>query len=95
MPYTSSHEIICPAICRPYSSYIPAAEGASMPGYRCYLMTGDTIHAVQIFECEDDSEVVLQATALLQAKPEHQNIEIWDGSRIVARVPRHPTDAGQ
>jgi hypothetical protein len=60
-----------------------------MPGYRCYLMTGDTIHAVQILECADDTEVVLQATALLQAKPQHQNIEIWQGPRIVARVPRH------
>jgi hypothetical protein len=67
-----------------------------MPGYRCYLMTGDTIHAVQIFECADDSEVILQATALLQAKPEHQNIEIWEGPRIVARVPRlAQADAGQ
>jgi hypothetical protein len=67
-----------------------------MPGYRCYLMTGDIIHAVQIFECANDAEVVLQATALLQAKPEHQNIEIWDGPRIVARVPRHAqADIGQ
>lgn len=67
-----------------------------MPGYRCYLMTGDAIHAVQILECANDSEVILQATALLQAMPEHQNMEIWDGPRIVARIPRYAqTDIGQ
>ena len=65
-----------------------------MPGYRCYFMTGDAIHAVQIFECADDPEVILRATALLDSKPEH-HIEIWEGPRIVARVPRHvQTDAG-
>jgi hypothetical protein len=67
-----------------------------MPGYRCYLMTGDTIHAVQIFECADDAEVILRATALLDSKPEHQNIEIWEGPRIVGRVPRYAqADTGQ
>jgi hypothetical protein len=66
-----------------------------MPGYRCYLMTGETIHAVQIFECADDAEVISRATALLNATPEHQNIEISDGERMVARVPRqHQTDTG-
>jgi len=67
-----------------------------MPAYRCYLMTGDAIHAVQILECADDAEVILRAVALLDAKPEHQNMEIWDGPRIVARVPRYAeTEAGQ
>lgn len=58
-----------------------------MPPYRCYLMSGDRIQVVKIFECADDAEVILKATALLDVHPEHQNVEVWDGKRMVARVP--------
>ena len=64
-----------------------------MPAYRCYLMTGDTIHAVQLLECTDDVEVVSKAEALLALKPEYQNVEIWLDKRTVARFPRHPRSA--
>lgn len=58
-----------------------------MPAYRCYLMSSDQIQGVRIFECADDAEVILKAAALLESHPEHQNIEIWDGKRMVWRVP--------
>ena len=59
-----------------------------MADYRCYLMTGETIYGVQNLEGADDAEVVVKAAVLLKSKPEHQTIEIWDGKRMVARVPR-------
>jgi hypothetical protein len=61
-----------------------------MAGYRCYLMTGENIYAVQHLEGADDAEVITKAAVLLLSKPEHQSIEIWDGKRMVARVPRQP-----
>ena len=61
-----------------------------MAGYRCYLMTGENIHAVQHLEGTDDAEVITKAAVLLLSKPEHQSVEIWEGKRMVARVPRQP-----
>ena len=61
-----------------------------MRDYRCYLMTGENIYGVQNLEGADDAEVIAKAAMLLLAKPEHQSIEIWDGKRMVARVPRQP-----
>ncbi|HJR22500.1 MAG TPA: hypothetical protein VJ822_12810 [Dongiaceae bacterium] len=67
-----------------------------MADYRCYLMTGENIHAVQNVEGVDDAEVIAKAAMLLLSKPEHQSIEIWDGKRMVARVPCQPDfGAGQ
>jgi hypothetical protein len=48
-----------------------------MADYRCYLMSGDNFQAVQTCECANDAEVILKATALLDSKPEHQAVEIW------------------
>ena len=59
-----------------------------MTGYRCYLMTGENIYGVQHLDGVDDAEVITKAAVLLLSKPEHQSIEIWDGKRMVARVPR-------
>ena len=59
-----------------------------MADYRCYLMSGDNFQAVQTYECANDAEVILKATALLDSKPEHQTVEIWQGSRLVTRIPR-------
>jgi hypothetical protein len=50
-------------------------------------MSRGHIRAVQIVECADDAEVMLKAAALLDAHPEHQNVEIWDGKRMVAHLP--------
>ena len=59
-----------------------------MAGYRCYLTTGENIYAVQNLDGVDDAEVITKAAELLLSKPEHQSIEIWEGKRMVARVPR-------
>jgi len=56
--------------------------------YRSYLMTGESIYGVQNLEGTDAAEVITKAAALLRSKPEHQSIEVWDGKRMVARVPR-------
>jgi len=52
-------------------------------------MSGDTIQAVHTYECDDDSEVILKASALLDSKPEHPAIEIWQGKRFIARLVRN------
>jgi hypothetical protein len=52
-------------------------------------MNGDTIRAVQTYECADDSEVILKASALLDSKPEHPAIEIRQGKRFIARLVRN------
>ena len=62
-----------------------------MSGYRCLLMSGGTIQAVKTYECADDAEVILKANALLDSKPEHPAVEIWEGKRLVARLTRNPT----
>jgi hypothetical protein len=59
-----------------------------MPRYRCYLMTGEHIRAVQNFECDNDAEVILKAAALLQSQPQHQKLEVWQDKRLVAHIPR-------
>jgi hypothetical protein len=68
-----------------------AAQGNYVSGYRCYLMSGETIQAVQTYECADDVEVILKAKALLDSKPQHPAVEIWEGNRLVARFTRNPT----
>jgi len=62
-------------------------------GYRCYLMSGENMQAVQTYECADDADVILKASALLDSKPAHQSAEIWEGKRLVARLARNPTAA--
>ena len=52
-------------------------------------MSGDAIQAVQTYECADDAEVMLKASALLESKPEHPAIEIWQGTRFIARLDRN------
>ena len=62
-----------------------------MSGYRCFLMSGDKIQAVQTYECADDAEVILKARALLDSKPAHPSIDVWEGKRLVARHARDPS----
>jgi hypothetical protein len=73
-----------------YNLPVVASPVGLMRDYRCYLMTGENIYGVQNLEGTDDAEVIAKAAMLLLAKPEHQSIEIWDGKRMVARVPRQP-----
>jgi hypothetical protein len=62
-------------------------------GYRCFLMSGDKIQAVQTLECADDAEVILRARAILDSKPQHAAIEIWEGKRLMDRLTRDQTGA--
>jgi hypothetical protein len=59
-------------------------------GYRGYFMSGEHIQAVQNFECADDAEVILKAGTLLNSKPQHPAIEIWEGKRLVAHLTKSP-----
>jgi hypothetical protein len=61
---------------------------APAKGYRCYLMSGESIHAVQMVECPSDADAILKASVLLESKHQFQNIEIWEGKRLVGRIPR-------
>jgi hypothetical protein len=79
-----------------YNSPIVRCRVGFMADYRCYLVSGDRFQAVQNLECASDAEVILKATALLHSKPQHQAVEIWQGSRLVSRVPRRePLDDAQ
>ena len=69
-------------------------EGPMMMTYRCFLISGERLQAVQLLECEDDKEAIAKGTALLESKPAHQAAEIWQGGRFVARVPRPNQSTG-
>lgn len=64
-----------------------------MTTYRCFLVSGQRIRSVEIFDCADDAEVRLKATAVLRSKPDHQGAEIWQAGRFVARIPSIPPDS--
>lgn len=88
------------ALCLPPSSrYLPTCDpqriglGGFVTTYRCFLVSGERIRSIQIFECASDSEVGVKATALLNSKPEHQGIEIWQAGRLVVRIPSRAGDA--
>lgn len=53
-------------------------------------MSGERIQGVQNIECAGDAEVMIEAAAILDSRVEHQGIEIWQGGRFVARIPRKP-----
>ena len=56
--------------------------------YRCYLMVGDHIDAVRVLECAEDAEVFVRAAELLDALHGYQAVEIWNGKRLVGRIPK-------
>jgi hypothetical protein len=58
-----------------------------MADYRCYLVNNlDQILSATELQCEADSEAMLQAGALAQSQS--LIVEIWNGTRLVGRVPR-------
>jgi hypothetical protein len=61
------------------SFFHEAAQEDHVSEYRCYLMSGQNIQAVRTYECANDAEVTLKASALLDSKPEHAAAEIWQG----------------
>jgi hypothetical protein len=60
-----------------------------VPAYRLYrLRDADQIAGSPVvIECDSDAEVIAKAKAMLDGL----DIEIWDGPRVVARLPAaHP-----
>jgi len=61
-----------------------------MADYRCYLVNNlDQIQSATELQCEEDSEAMRQAGALAQAQS--LIVEIWNGARLVGRLPRAET----
>jgi hypothetical protein len=59
----------------------------AMADYRCYLVNNlDQIQSATNLECAEDSEAMLQAGALAQSQS--LTVEIWNGARLVGRVPQ-------
>jgi hypothetical protein len=56
-----------------------------VPAYRLYkLKDGDRIvGSPAVIECNSDSEVIAKAEAILDGF----DIEVWDGPRVVVRLP--------
>lgn len=53
-----------------------------MPSYRCYFLNGeDHIQAVENIEADAVSEAIDHALAMLEARPQHRSIEVWQGAR--------------
>ena len=62
----------------------------AMADYRCYLVNNlDQIQSATDLKCAEDSEAMLQAGALAQSQS--LTVEIWNGARLVGRVPRAET----
>jgi hypothetical protein len=57
-----------------------------MADYRCYFVNNlDQIQAATNLDCSEDSEAMSQACEL--AECQSLTIEIWNGARLVGRVP--------
>jgi hypothetical protein len=56
--------------------------------YRCYLLDkSDRVLSSVVLEAEHDTDALLQASALLQRSDAFPNTEVWEGKRLVGRVP--------
>jgi hypothetical protein len=55
--------------------------------YRCYLINGDSIVAVQVIEGSDDAAAVLEANRILQSSL-YSTAELWDRYRRVSIISR-------
>jgi hypothetical protein len=61
-----------------------------MADYRCYLVNSlDQIQSATELQCEEDSEAMLQAGELAQSQS--LTVEIWNGARLVGRLPHCET----
>jgi hypothetical protein len=56
-----------------------------VPAYRLYKLKDDDriVGSHTVIECNSDSEVIAKAKAMLDGL----DIEVWDGPRIVVRLP--------
>lgn len=58
----------------------------AMADYRCYFVDSlNQIQAATDLRCAEDAEAMQQADAL--ARSRRLSAEIWDGGRLVGRVP--------
>jgi hypothetical protein len=58
-----------------------------MADYRCYFVNNlDQIQTAQNLDCAEDAEAMLQAGELAEAQS--LTVEIWNGARLVGRVPQ-------
>ena len=60
--------------------------------YRCYLLDLDRIAAMQVLECEDNAEALLEAERILEKSP-CTAAEVWKVDRRVALVSRRSSAA--
>ena len=58
-----------------------------MAPYRCYLLDMDRIAAMQVVECENDADAVLEADKIL-ALSTCTAAEVWDRDRKVPILSR-------
>jgi hypothetical protein len=62
----------------------PTAVSLSMHVYRCYFLDSeDHIKAAENIEAEALTKAIERALALLELRPQHRAIEIWEGERRV------------
>jgi len=58
-----------------------------MADYRCYFVNSlDEIQGAESFDCTEDAEALLRAGRLAAAQS--LDLEIWNGARLVGRLPR-------
>lgn len=57
-----------------------------MPAYRMYFLDaeGRVFRPPEILECADDQEAIEQAKKFVDGL----DIEVWESSRVVAKIPR-------
>jgi hypothetical protein len=60
-----------------------------MFSYRCYVLdVEDKIVSVDSVEAEDDADALSKAALKIRISPKFPIIEVWQGKRIVGRVPQ-------
>lgn len=60
-----------------------------MSHYRCYIMDeNDKVKAGTSIEADDDADALNLAAQNLRVDPSYPVIEVWQGNRIVGRIPQ-------
>jgi len=58
-----------------------------MPHYRLYALTAESriTKPPQVVECDSDEDAILKAQQLVNGA----DVEVWDGERLVVRLPHY------
>lgn len=73
----------------PNRAFIPPKRRLRMPRYRCYVLDKqDRIESGTDITAEDDASALTSAAASVRTSELYPTLEIWQGSRIVGRVPQ-------